>query len=90
MGESENRLGFFDHTLLSLAMIYVWTESEMWNHSLWVNETDAMSFAEHGISGFGYGYGGFVFLLHVMWKVFPIMLRYYDEYDLQDWRVSSG
>ena len=70
MGESENRLGFFDHTLLSLAMIYVWTESEMWNHSLWVNETDAMSFAEHGISGFGYGYGGFVFLLHVMWKVF--------------------
>ena len=70
MSELESRVGFFDQAVLSLIMIFIWTGSDMWGHSLWVNETDAMSYAEHGLSGFGYGYGGFVFLLHILWQLF--------------------
>lgn len=42
----------------------------MWSRSLWINETDTMSYAEHGVQGFGFGYGGYIFSLHILWSTF--------------------
>ena len=70
MGGTDNRISVLDSIVLSSIMIYVWTHSAMWSNSLWVNETDTMSYAEHGISGFGFGYGGFVFTLHLLLENF--------------------
>ena len=70
MGDGGDRSSVLDTVVLSSIMIYVWTESAMWSNSLWVNETDTLSYAEHGIPGFGYGYGGFVFSLHILLENF--------------------
>ncbi len=70
MGSTRKVKSLSEVILLSILMLFVWTRSDMWSRSLWINETDTMSYAVHGIEGFGFGYGGYIFSLHILLDTF--------------------
>ena len=70
MGNRIFLVSILEQALLIAVLVTIWLNSEMWGGSLWVNETDTLSYAEHGIGGFGYGYGAYVFILHILLSLF--------------------